>query len=239
MTPTLPAVALAAALAALAAPLLAQEAAEGAAPEAGAPEAGAPEAAAEEAPAATAGEAAVDPASIVIPDMTLGAEDAPIEVIEYGSFTCPHCAAWHADAYPQLKEEWIDTGRVRFTFREVYFDRFGLWASMIARCGGEMRFFGLHDQIYETQREWIGDGDPATIAANLRQMGKAAGMSEATLEACLSDEAQARALVAWYEGNAEADGISATPTFLIDGETHSNMAWDDFEAILEERLAAQ
>ena len=185
--------------------------------------------------AAATAEAA--PAPAAIPDMTIGAEDAPIEVIEYGSFTCPHCADFHETVYPSLKSEWIDTGRVRFTFREVYFDRFGLWASMIARCGGEMRFFGIHDMLYETQREWIGDGEPAAIAENLRTMGRTAGLDDAALEACLGDEAQAEALVAWYQANAEADAITATPTFIIDGESHANMPWSEFEAVLEEKLA--
>jgi protein-disulfide isomerase len=169
--------------------------------------------------------------------MTMGAPDAPIEVIEYGSFTCPHCADFHADQFQQLKADWIDTGRVRFTFREVYFDRFGLWASMIARCGGEMRFFGIHDMLYEGQAEWIGDQQPQTIADNLKRIGLTAGLDQATLDACLADEAQAEALVAWFQGNAEADGITATPTFLIDGEPYSNMPWTEFEAVLEEKLA--
>lgn len=181
--------------------------------------------------------APTEAAAAQVPDMTMGEASAPIEVIEYGSFTCPHCADFHADQFQQLKADWIDTGRVRFTFREVYFDRFGLWASMIARCGGEMRFFGIHDLLYEGQQEWIGDQQPQTIADNLKRIGLAAGLDQAQLDACLADEAQAEALVAWFQENAEADGITATPTFLIDGETYSNMPWTEFEAVLEEKLA--
>ncbi|TNC49777.1 DsbA family protein [Rubellimicrobium rubrum] len=173
---------------------------------------------------------------VTIPDMAQGAEDAPVTIIEYGSFTCPHCAAFHADQYQQLKTDYIDTGKVRFVFREVYFDRFGLWASMIARCGGEMRFFGISDILYDTQREWIGEGDPAAIADNLRRIGKTAGMDDATLDACLKDETQAEALVAWYTENAERDGIQSTPTFIINGETHSNMAYEELQQILEAEL---
>ena len=185
--------------------------------------------------AATETAAAKDPSAIQ--DMAQGAEDAPVTVIEYGSFTCPHCAAWHAESYESLKEEYIDTGDVRFVFREVYFDRPGLWASIIARCSGEMRFFGIHDMLYEEQREWIGEGEPAAIAENLRRIGRTAGLDEATLEACLTDEAQAEGLVAWFEGNMEADGIEGTPTFIINGEKHSNMAWDEMKAIIDAELA--
>ena len=77
---------------------------------------------------------------VAIPDMVIGAADAPVEVIEYASYTCPHCASFHANQFPQLKENYIDTGKIRFVYREVYFDRFGLWASMVARCGGQERF---------------------------------------------------------------------------------------------------
>ena len=191
--------------------------------------------------AATEQAAAADPAAEVapaaIPDMAQGAEDAPVTIIEYGSFTCPHCAAFHADQYQRLKEDYIDTGKVRFVFREVYFDRFGLWASMIARCGGEMRFFGITDILYDTQREWIGEGEPAAIADNLRRIGKTAGMDDAALDACLKDEAQAEALVAWYTENAERDGIQSTPTFIINGESHSNMAYNELQQIVETELA--
>ena len=186
-------------------------------------------------PAAWAQEAATE--TPAIQDMAQGAEDAPVTIIEYGSFTCPHCAAWHADSYGPLKEEFIETGKVRFIFREVYFDRFGLWASMIARCGGEMRFFPIHDMIYAGQQEWIGDQQPQTIADNLRRLGRTAGMDEATYDACFNDAAQAEALVAWYQANAEADGIDSTPTFLINGEKYSNMGWDEMRGIIEAELA--
>jgi len=172
-----------------------------------------------------------------IPDMAQGAADAPVTIIEYGSFTCPHCAAFHGDQYQRLKADYIDTGKVRFIFREVYFDRFGLWASMIARCGGEMRFFPISDMLYEQQSEWIGDQEPQTIADNLRRLGLSAGLSGEQIDACLKDEGQAEALVAWYQANAQADGIEATPTFIINGETQSNMSYDDLRAIVEAELA--
>jgi protein-disulfide isomerase len=172
-----------------------------------------------------------------IQDMAQGAEEAPVTVIEYGSFTCPHCAAWHEESYQQLKDDYIDTGKVRFVFREVYFDRPGLWASMIARCGGEMRFFGIHDMIFEQQREWIGDQQPANVSENLRSLGRVAGLDDDTMETCLTNGAQAEALVAWFQQNAEADKIDSTPTFIINGEKYSNMAWEEMQAIIDTELA--
>jgi protein-disulfide isomerase len=176
-------------------------------------------------------------AAATIPDMALGEADAPVTIIEYGSFTCPHCANWHAEVWPRLKADYIDTGKVRFIFREIYFDRPGLWASMIARCGGEMRFFGIHDMLYEQQREWIGDMEPATIADNLRRLGLSAGLDQAQLDACLTDAAQAEALVAWFQANATADEVQGTPTFLINGESHSGeMAYEDFKGLVDAAL---
>lgn len=185
--------------------------------------------------AANAQTAPADPSSIV--DMVQGSADAPIEIIEYASFTCPHCAAFHANVYPDLKADYIDTGKVRFVYREVYFDRFGLWASMIARCGGEMRFFGITDLIYEKQREWTASGDPATIVEELRKLAKTAGLTDEMLDECLNDAEGAQNLVGWYQANAERDEVRSTPSFLIDGEKYSNMSFAEFKVVLDEKLA--
>jgi protein-disulfide isomerase len=175
-------------------------------------------------------------AAIEIPDMILGDANAPIEMIEYASFTCPHCASFHANVYPQLKVDYIETGKVKFIYREVYFDRFGLWASMIARCAGEERFFGLSNLFYEKQRAWTASGDPAVVIEELRTLAKTACLTDETWDACMKDADQAQALVGWYQANAERDGVTSTPSFLIDGEPYSNMAYPGFQAILDEKL---
>jgi len=185
--------------------------------------------------AANAQDAAeIDTSGIV--EMVLGADDAPVEMIEYASFTCPHCAKFHMGVMKQIKADYIDTGKVRFIYREVYFDRFGLWASMVARCGGREKFFGISDLIYTQQRDWLEGGDPANIAANLRKIGKVAGLTDDGLDACLADGDSARALVAWYQQNAEKHEINSTPSFVIDGEKFSNMAYESFKEILDTKL---
>lgn len=184
---------------------------------------------------ANAQDASGDPSSI--PDMVMGDADAPIEIIEYASYTCPHCARFHADQFKQIKANYIDTGKVRFVYREVYFDRYGLWASMIARCGGEQRFFGISDLIYQKQGEWTASGDPAVIVEELRKIAKTAGLNDETLDACMSDGEMAQSLVGWYQENAERDSVTSTPSFLIDGEKYSNMNYADFAAVLDEKLA--
>ncbi|WP_420862043.1 DsbA family protein [Algirhabdus cladophorae] len=174
--------------------------------------------------------------SVEIQEMFLGSETAPITVVEYASYTCPHCARFHEGAFKQLKTDFIDTGKVKFVYREVYFDRPGLWASMLARCGGETRFFGISDMLYSQQRQWTASGDPAQIAEALRKIGRTAGMDDATLDACLTDATKAQSLIAWFEENAAEDGIRSTPSFIIDGKLHSNMAYSEFAELLNDKL---
>jgi protein-disulfide isomerase len=176
---------------------------------------------------------AVDTSSIQ--EMVLGDPDAPVTVMEYASFTCPHCANFHTGPFQQLKSEYIDTGKVKMVYRDVYFDRFGLWASMIARCEPN-RFFGIAGMLYEQQKEWLASREPAAIADNLRRIGKVAGLTDDQIETCLADEEKAKTLVAWFEQNAQADEITATPTLFVDGTKHANMNWTDLKALIDEAL---
>ncbi len=171
------------------------------------------------------------------PDMVIGNEDASVTIIEYASYTCPHCANFHTTVFKDLKTNYIDTGKVRFIHREVYFDRFGLWAGMVARCGGEMRYYGMNDLIYGSQEEWVGSGEPVEVLNNLRKLGRTAGMSDEELNACLEDQEMAQSMVAAYQQNATADEISATPSLVINGEKYSNMSYSDLAAILDQKLA--
>jgi len=173
-----------------------------------------------------------------IRDMALGDPAAPVTLIEYASFTCPHCATFHEEVLPQVKRDYIDTGKVQFIHREVYFDRYGLWAAMVARCGGGERYFGIADRIYETQRDWTAGGEPAAVVESLRRIGRTAGLDDATLDACLTDKAKAEALVARYQETSAADGINSTPSLVIDGQKYGNMSFSELARIIDERLAA-
>jgi protein-disulfide isomerase len=168
-----------------------------------------------------------------IEDMILGDPDAPITMIEYASYTCPHCGSFHQNTYPQLKADYIDTGKVKFIFREVYFDRFGLWASMVARCGGQDRFFGITDLMFKTQGDWTRAGDASVIVEELRKIGRLAGLNNETLESCLQNEDQAKALVAWYQENAARDDINSTPSFIINGRKYANMGYAEMQEVLD------
>ncbi len=183
--------------------------------------------------AAAAQDAEVDTSSVI--EMYQGKADAPIEVVEYASFTCPHCANFHDTVYDQLKANYIDTGKIKFTYREVYFDKYGMWGSLIARCE-PTRFFGIADLLYDEQADWARAGSDGAIADALRKIGLKAGLGQEQLNACLTDGEKLRTLVAWYQENATRDDIQSTPSFLIDGKKYSNMSYADFAAILDEKL---
>ncbi len=186
--------------------------------------------------AANAQSSDADAQATEIIDMVQGAEDAPITVIEYASFTCPHCARFHSDVYKLLRKNYIDTGKIKFIFREVYFDKYGMWASMIARCSGPDRFFGMTDLILNSQSTWARAGDDLAIVEALRKIGRLSGMQDAALDSCLQDGDKLRALVGWYKENAQRDGIQSTPSFLIDGQPYKNMNYEEFAKILDEKL---
>lgn len=171
-----------------------------------------------------------------IQDMTLGAEDAPVEIVEYSSYTCPHCASFHLDTFKEIKKNYIDTGKVKWTYREVYFDRFGLWASLIARCGGEDRFFGITDLIFKGQEKWTRAEGPDAIVEELRKIGRLAGIENDQIEACLQDGDKAQTLVAWFQKNAETDKIEATPSFVVNGTKVPNQSYADFAKLIDAEL---
>lgn len=181
---------------------------------------------------------AQDSATSEIAEMQMGNPDAAVTVVEYASFTCPHCANFHADGYPQLKSEYIDEGLINFVYREVYFDRPGLWASIVARCGegAENRFFGISEMLYERQGEWR-TNDPAQVVESLKTIGRTAGLSDSDLDACLTDAGNAEALYLRSQEAMEADGVRSTPTFIVNGETVSGNNYDALKSLIDDALA--
>lgn len=177
--------------------------------------------------------AALAEGPFLVPEMSMGDPNAPVKVVEYGMFTCPHCANFARQVFPLLKANYIDTGKVYFTFREVYFNRPSLWAAMIARCAPEDRYFGIVDELFRTQSDWAGVMDTDAMMQALYGIGRQAGLTDAAMDACVSDRAKAEALVKAFQDNAARDGIDATPTFLVNGEKQSNMDYGSFSALID------
>ncbi|MFN6977973.1 MAG: DsbA family protein [Gemmobacter sp.] len=192
------------------------------------------------APFGAAGAQTADPASLPeVADMVLGNPDAKVTLIEYASFTCPHCATFHATTFKDLRRDYIETGLIRFVYREVFFDRYGLWAAMVARCGGEGRYFGIAEMIYAQQRDWVAGGDAVKIVENLRRIGRKAGMTDADLDACMQDGAKAQAMVAKFQADTAADGIDSTPSLVLNGRKYGNMSYAELRRLIDAEIAAQ
>ena len=186
---------------------------------------------------------AIDPASLG--DYGIGDKAAKITIVEYLSLTCPHCEHFHANIYPKLKADYIDTGKVRLEYREVYFDQLGLLGAMLARCGGEMRYMGIVDMLYDKQRDWAGAADMGAATDAMKKIARAAGMTDDQSDKCLHDNAMAEALVAHYQANIAkdfpGDSFQGTPSFIVNGvvntSMNSNMDYTDLQKILDAELA--
>ena len=148
-------------------------------------------------------------------EMSIGAEDAPITMIEYASMTCPHCAAFHEETYKALKAKYIDTGKVRFVFREFPLDRLAFAASKLARCAGEDGFFPMLEVLFQQQSNWARSKDPAGALARL---GRLAGIDQAGFEACLNDTAVAKVILQNRQTGDEKHKVASTPSFVVNGE---------------------
>ena len=161
-------------------------------------------------------------------DRVLGAADAPVTIIEYSSFTCPHCATFHADVLPALKREYIDAGLVRLVFRDFPLDGWALRAGMLARCAPESQYFALIETLFGSQQQWVRAEDPMEA---LSRIGRLAGISQADFDACMVDEDLANRIVDLRLQGQERYEVSATPTFIINGESVSGAR--SFEAFAE------
>lgn len=186
---------------------------------------------------AQGGVAAADSA---MQEMVLGDPDAPVTITEYASLTCPHCATFHTQVLPELKKEYIDTGKVKLVFRDFPFDRFAMSAAMLARCSGPAKYFPFLDMLFKQQQNWIGSGEPAEVMANLTRLARLAGMDEAAVKACLENEALADyVLNERLVGNKE-HGVESTPTFLIGGERYAGVRrMDELRGIIDPLLPAE
>ena len=164
--------------------------------------------------------------------MILGNPEAPIEIIEYASMTCPHCAAFHNDTLPQLKAEWIDTGRARLIFREFPLDRLAVVASAVARCSGPDHYFGFIDVLFETQSTWARAEDPVEAIKQIVRMG---GLDPAMVDTCMADSVVIDGIIATRIHGEQNYEIKSTPSIIIDGELHAgDMSYEELDAMLRE-----
>jgi len=167
-------------------------------------------------------------------EMVIGKADAPVTIIEYASLGCTHCASFHANAIPQLKKDYIDTGKVRLIFRDFPLGTPAMAAAMISRCGGSDRYFGFVDMFFRSQQQWSQAENPLVALAKVARFG---GMTGDDVNACLKDQALLDKLQDTANKAQLEYEINSTPSFLINGKKISGtLAYDDFRKVVDEAL---
>ncbi len=151
-------------------------------------------------------------------EKALGDPNAKVTVIEYASMTCSHCSHFHETTFTPFKEKYVDTGKVRFIFREFPFDPVATSAFMLARCAPGDAYFPMVDLLFRQQKTWAFSDRPADGLFNIV---KQAGFTQESFKACLTNQSILDG-VNWVKNRAsEKFGVSSTPTFFINGEMQS------------------
>ena len=164
-------------------------------------------------------------------DRVIGNAEAPITIIEYASLTCPHCATFHAETLPQIKKEWIETGKAKLIYRDFPLDKYAASAAMIARCAPEDKYFIFLNAFYAQQKNWSRADDPVRVLTQLAGLG---GMSKDDVDACLANEELQDAILQMRLDGQMEHGINSTPSFVINGKMINNLPYEDFKDILED-----
>lgn len=167
-------------------------------------------------------------------EMVLGDEKAPVTIIEYASATCPHCANFHKGTFKVLKGKYIDTGKVRFVFREFPFDNPSLAAFMMARCAPKDKYFPMIDILFEQQRKWASQG--ADVRGELFNIARLGGFTEKTFDECLKNEEIAKGVIAVRDTGMQL-GVASTPSFFVNGVLmRGNNGIAQFDAMIKSHL---
>ena len=154
---------------------------------------------------------------VSLPDMALGPADAPVTITEFASMTCPHCAAFNATVFPKIKAEYIDTGKIRYVFREFPLDIKAAAGAMLARCIAKDdagKYFTVVDLLFRQQNDWVVKNTTDTLT----RIGKQAGLSAQAVDACLKDQALLDKITADQKYASEVLKVDSTPTFFVNGE---------------------
>jgi protein-disulfide isomerase len=165
-------------------------------------------------------------------DMVQGSDTAPVTVVEYASLTCPHCREFAIRTFPELKKRYIDTGKVRFIFREFALNEIDLLAIVTARCAPKETYFPLIETLFEKQEVWAVNSPVPPLLA----IAKQAGFTEEKFKACAANQQLIEGVKAQRETGSK-HGVNSTPTFFINGQKHSGgMGIAEFEKLLQPYL---
>ena len=151
-----------------------------------------------------------------LPDMVMGEANAPVTIVEYASMTCPHCAHFQETTFPELKKRYIDTGKVRYIFREFPLDNLAAAAFMLARCAGELdsaKYYAMIDTMFAQQRTWAVEKP----IPPLMKIAKQAGFTEKSFDACLANQKLLNGIEDVRQKGIKDFQVESTPTFFING----------------------
>jgi protein-disulfide isomerase len=166
---------------------------------------------------------------VSLPDMALGPANASVTITEYASMTCPHCAAFNEAVFPKIKSEYIDTGKIRYVFREFPLDIKAAAGSMLARCiakDDSGKYFAVVDMLFKQQSDWVMKNTTETLT----RIGKQAGLSQQQVEDCLKDQALLDKIAADQKYASEVLKVDSTPTFFLNGEKiKGETSFEDFD----------
>jgi protein-disulfide isomerase len=168
-------------------------------------------------------------------DRILGNPEAPITIVEYASLTCPHCAHFANDVLPDIKKEWIDTGKAKLVLRDYPLDEPALRAAMIARCAPPDRYYAFADTFFAAQEKWVRSPDYREALARLAKLG---GMSKEEFDACLKNtELENKIVEGRLKATQELD-VNSTPTFFVNGSKFAGApTTEEFEKLLSSLAA--
>jgi protein-disulfide isomerase len=167
-------------------------------------------------------------------EVALGAEDAPVTVVEYMSLTCPHCANFHNTVLPDVMKAYVDTGKVRMVFRDYPLDGVAYRAAIVSHCmaeSGPKRYYGFVSILFQQQRRWATSADPMGEVAKLARIG---GLSQEKFDACLANEAYAQGVLLSYQQGETEFGVKSTPSFIVNGRLVSGeMTLEEFQKVVD------
>ena len=165
-----------------------------------------------------------------LPELSVGSPNG-VPVVEYGSLTCPHCAVFSRETFPQLKKEYIDTGKVRFIFREFARNTLDVAGFVLARCLGDDKTFAADELLFAEQDKWAFADKPLEP---LIEAMRPTGMTQAQATECLKNQKLADGIVAITKKATDEIHLTGTPTFVIDGKVYGGeLTIDQLRAILD------
>ncbi len=168
--------------------------------------------------------------------MALGPANATVTITEFASMTCPHCAAFTEKVFPKIKSEYIDTGKIRFVFREFPLDIKAAAGSMLARCiakDDSGKYFAAIDMLFRQQEAWAVKNTTETLT----RIGKQAGLSQQQVEDCLKDQPLLDKIAADQKYANEVLKVNSTPTFFINGEMiKGDQSFEEFDKRIKSLL---